>query len=165
MNHSIYRTLAAFTACLGLAIPVHASYAQSPPIFQAGVDKYAVEHSGRESAWLFQQPLRPNFYFPYVIYEGDKISRLAPGASFTAQLGLDYAGAVTFLVNWEETAQRAQSSYRSLHGEIRSTQPGGAKLGVFRFTMRVGGTEMTGCLQLQDRSYCFAGKDGVGWLS
>lgn len=132
--------------------------------FQFGVYRRAIENSGADSAWLFRRPIATSRTPSYVIYRNDKIAGLVPGDTFQARL--DIAGelneAAVFVVRWEETAQ---ASFRSLHGYIQSIEPGGARLGTFRLTMRLGGSELTGCVQIQDKDYCFIGKNGVGWVS
>lgn len=150
--------------CLGLSMAGSVHAASGELLFQGLVNRRTAE-SRPGSAWLFQRPVRGGHAPPYVVYEADKILKLIPGDSFLARLDLDEPDSphdvFRFIVLWEETTQQ---SFRSLHGEIRTHAPGGGKLGSFRFTSKLGGTEMTGCIQLADRDYCFAGKHGVGFL-
>jgi len=163
MKNIIRSILAGLAAAFCITASTYAQTA-TDVAFQFGVYRRAVENSGADSAWLFRRPIASTHPPSYVIYRNDRIAGLAPGDIFRARL--DIAGelneAAMFVVHWEETAQ---ASFRSLHGYIQSTDPGGARLGTFRFTMRLGGSELTGCVQIQDRDYCFIGKNGVGWIS
>ncbi|MBT2115666.1 hypothetical protein KK141_08045 [Dyella sp. LX-66] len=164
MNQFIKRTAVLFGTCLGMALSLGA-HAWEGPVFQAGVDRRVIESSGLDSAWLFTRPIVSSEPPPYVIYRNEQLAGFRPGDSFPARIDMEYVGTANFLVRWEETTQVSQTSFRSLHGDIRSQAPDGRKLGMFRFTMRQGGSELTGCVQLQDRSYCFVGKNGVGWIT
>jgi hypothetical protein len=152
-------------ALLSLAASTGAWAAPAEVLFQGLVDRRVVE-SKPNSAWLFKRPLASSMAPPYVIYESEKILKLMPGDRFQGRLDIDRPGgphgALDFVVTWEETNQKI---FRSLHGEIRSPAARSEKIGTFRFTSKLGGTEMTGCVQIGDRDYCFVGKYGVGWMS
>lgn len=164
MHKLIRSNLARLAICLGLVTPA-CTLAAADVMFQAGVNRRAIESSGLDSAWLFTRPIFSGQSSPYIIYRSDEISRLMPGDAFLARLDIEFVGTANFIVQWQEMAKYSQVSYRSLHGEIRSNDAASRKLGVFRISMRQDGSEMTGCVQLQDRDYCFVGKNGVGWIS
>lgn len=158
------KSLISVAACLG-PIMADAVKADSPELlFQGIVTRNAVE-AMPNAQWLFKRPPGTSSKPPYFIYQSEKILKLVPGDSFLGRIDLDIPtgphGIYRFIVLWEETTGQ---SFRSLHGEIQSQVPDEGKIGRFRFTSKLGGSEITGCILIGDKDKCFIGKYDVGWM-